>query len=870
MKLLPKEFVQGSTNVTSEDDLCSSEQKPNLQMTAADEATGIFSNVDPNCFTGEQIRDTMSALLTISQAYIHVHEYSAALLFAKQSLSFALESKNKEYEVKGYVKLVNIYQRLGEFFKVISYIGSLLAVGKDLMTREDFEECDYQKYWNRGVECKAIWNLVAAYKALGNYEEALYHAKQYLDMVKPIHEESLIEANCMVGGLELLLGNHKNALDSHKVEMQLCKKFSNQAALAYAYGNVGTVYTAMGQYKLAAVNHDQHLKLAQNLSDNVSKLASIKQIGDMYMHKEEFLTAVKFYQQHLSIAKMNKMEKEQCQSYKLIAMCHWKLGQLHHAQYYFKLCMEKAENEGEAIEQFECKLNLATILKCLGQYVQARQYYDDIIPVLEHRLFVAKQAKCEYSMYNDPLVAKLESCYIELQEVLVEIGCSDEALEIAERHHSRTFLNNQQHRMVEEEERLSIVRSQTLQDCPVSVGDISDIVNQQSAVVVIYSVLRTGYLVWVLVPGRGVVKFHRLHNIYNKDALQNEVKKSLEKIHHKTAYNCDHRAIPNYLESSSQHATSEEPPCESVKTLCEDDWNIHSPLQLLYSTLWVPVEEVMSEFPEGSDIVVIPNAILRAVPFSSLQDKAGTYLHQKFRIRMLSCLKAISLEDREKHSSDGKTSAESSKILVTGNPAIPEIEYHKNVWFPSCQSPLAEQELTTLASLLGVEPLTGHQATKDKVLQNLPLSSVVHIATYGSFKEGTLALTPNPHHSGSYPEENSYLLTLSDITKLTLNTKLAVLNSCCGCSFQYSRLESMTFDLPMALLAAGVKAVVVPLWSVPQPATLFFLYHFYSSLEKVSNNLITYNFSIYMASFYCAIVCCKAFAYYMVLRLQVF
>lgn len=829
LKILSEKQVQG----------CLPEESFKLQRVVSGDAVINF-NQSKDLLTNEQSlsaqRENISALLIVSQAYIHVYQYIKALTFATKSLSMAQECNCKEYQIKSYIKLVNIHQRLGKYFKVISNIGSLLAVGKDLNDRLEVKENEYQTYWNSDVECRALWILVNAYKSLGSYVEALNHAKKYLEKMRTISEENLVGAYSMVGRLELLLGNTEKALNYHQVEMQLCKKFSNTAALAYAYGNLGAVYTAMGQYKLAAASHEQHLSLAQSLSDNTSKLVCIKQIGDMYMHKEELATAIKFYHQHFSIAKMNKMEVEQCQSYKLIATCHLKLSEFHHARHYFGLCVEKAEKEGDTITQFQCKLHLATILKCLGQYSQARVYYDEVIPVLEEKL--TKQLDLADSMISDPLVTKLETCYIELQEVLVELGHSELALEVAERHHSRTFVKNQQNRKVVKEQSL-VTKSADLfkTEPPLSLCDIYSIVTQQSAKVVMFSVIDEGFLAWVVIPGEGVVKFHRLKNVYNKEVLQSEVKRCSEEIHHKFAHNCDHRALPSNMEEPFLELGPKGTPLKTEETRSQERSTTIPPLQRLYDLLWLPLEDVMSTV-EGSDIIIVPDAILRTVPFSCLQDKSGTYLAQRFKIRFLSCLRAIALLDKEDHlankcRTDSTPDDQGSKFLFTGNPDMPEVEYNGRVWSPPRQSLLAEQELTAFASLFGVEPLTGEQATKDKILQTLPQSSVAHIATYGSFKNATLAFSPFRQREKICPKEDSYLVTLKDIAKITLQTKLVVLNSCCGCTFQCCHLRQMNFDLPMSFVAAGAKTLVMPLWSIPQPATIIFFYRFYLALVKV-------------------------------------
>jgi len=257
----------------------------------------------------------------------------------------------------------------------------------------------------------------------------------------------------------------------------------------------------------------------------------------------------------------------------------------------------------------------------------------------------------------------------------------------------------------------------------------------------------------------------------------------------------------------------------------------------LHHLLLSPVEdELKIELGGGvNELLIIPDLEVNSVPFPCLQDQEGKYLHEDFNVRILPCIRAMTQETKAtiQLAHTGNQMPDSPRILVQGNPEIASVDLNGKIWSPKKQSDLAEEEVNTIASLLGVDPISGSQATKEHLLKMLPEASVVHLVTYGSWPDACIALSPDAHHHGNPPSEESFLVTLSDIALLKLSAKLVVLNACCGCGHQYCHLKHASLNFATALLAAGVQSVVMPLWSAPQASLLNLFYQFYSALEMV-------------------------------------
>ena len=779
-------------------------------------------------------RFVMSGFLVMGEAHYCLHQYKEALAISKQCLSIALDLKDKEYEIKSYVKLANISLKLGQYVYTVSCNAKLLAVGRDLQTSNKERVVAYTDFWNSDVERRAVWNLSAAYKLMGNYKKALDYAQEYMDVLKYIDQENLMEAFANLGELELLLGNYEKSLEYHKIELQLCKKFSDNQRMAYAYGNIGVALANTGSFNLAAVNHQLHLKLAQTLNDKISELVAIRNIGCLFKLKGEHIKALGYFEQHLQLAKVSKLDEVQCKAYHLIGVCYWDLNQLHHAKYYYELCLKLAEEQSDVEQELETRFALAHITKSMRQFETSRQHFNQVISALEQKLLSTRGRGL---FHQDPQLLKLEKCYRELQEALAEMNLVDEALEIAEHCRSRILKDILRQRNILGDTGSSVTSGKQSSLSPCSAKDIVDIVTNQQAVVLFYSLIPSGFLTWLISPIKGIVKFH-WDKSCNCASFEDKVEVCVEEVHNccGNSYKCDHRALPE--KSIKKPRTPDEQKAKKCCCSCEFLYSLKlTALQKLYYMLVIPVEDELRRANASgiSQLIVVPDLSFNPVPFPSLQDQSGEYLYELFHVRILPCIRTISLEKKTVPLS--KTCEEHvvdcSEILVIGNPTIPDVHLNGKIWSPINQSDLAEEELNTIASLLGVDAVTGTQATKDRFLKTLPETSVVHLATYASWTDACVALSPSPHCYDNPPSEESFLVTMSDISFCNLSTKLVVLNAGCGCAHQYCCLKHVSFNLATALMAAGVQSVVVPLWSVPQASLLNLFYQFYSSLEVV-------------------------------------
>ena len=171
-----------------------------------------------------------------------------------------------------------------------------------------------------------------------------------------------------------------------------------------------------------------------------------------------------------------------------------------------------------------------------------------------------------------------------------------------------------------------------------------------------------------------------------------------------------------------------------------------------------------------------------------------------------------------------------------GDPVVGWVEYkERDMYFTPL--PCARKEAEMIGELVGLHPLLGEYATKKAVLEGIKSVSLIHFPAHASAERGEVALSPVRTAAG-IPQEEDYLLTMSDISQVQLRAKLVVL-SCCHSGCGQIRAEGV-IGIARAFLGSGARSVLVALWATEDRATEQLMRHFYEHLvfgESVSECL---------------------------------
>ena len=277
--------------------------------------------------------------------------------------------------------------------------------------------------------------------------------------------------------------------------------------------------------------------------------------------------------------------------------------------------------------------------------------------------------------------------------------------------------------------------------------------------------------------------------------------------------NCEDRSLDDNVTTSLHKESRANLRGEQTK----DTERIH---KLCYKWIVAPVADLLTE-PE---IIIVPDRFSYRVPFAALRDEsAGKYLSEKYRIRIVPSLTTLRIIQECPADYHSLTDA-----LVVGDPTVGEVHYNGRL---TDITPLfcARKEAEMVGRLLGVQPLLGSRATKLAVLQAIPSMSLIHLAAHGNAERGEIALSPQCT-TNSTPQEEDYLLTMSDIEGVQVRAKLVVL-SCCHSGRGLVKKEGV-LGIARAFLASGARSVLVASWAIEDEATEQLMNHFYEHLVR--------------------------------------
>ena len=302
--------------------------------------------------------------------------------------------------------------------------------------------------------------------------------------------------------------------------------------------------------------------------------------------------------------------------------------------------------------------------------------------------------------------------------------------------------------------------------------------------------------------------------------VRKETKQSLE-CFNKKAYQqmkvykpvrCEDRSLDGIedeeIEESSDRSTNEQ---ESTSPKEGDD-----ALKKLYDIIIAPFLHLIN----GNELVIVPDGASFLIPYAVLVDQNGRYLSETLRIRLAPSVTSLMLLAERPEDRHGTSGA-----LLVGDPWVETVRLGKKKK-RFAQLSWAEKEVKMLEKMLNVQPLTGKNATKERVLRRLESVSLVHIAAHGSSETGEILLSPN--HANPKPKEQDFLLTMEDVLKAKLRAKLVVL-SCCHTGKGKICAEGVV-GIARAFLGAVARSVIASLWAIEDKATMEFMRNFYEHL----------------------------------------
>ena len=645
------------------------------------------------------------------------------------------------------------------------------------------------------------------------------------------------------------LGQYHNFKKCVEKALEIRKEIGDKMGIAECYGHLGIVFEALGQNDKAMEYIDKSLLIRREIGDREGEARDYIYAGKVCHSVGEYAATVgkNFAQKALAIQKEIGDREEECESYNALAAFFCHQGQVVKAVQYLRESLLIAKETGRMRVETFCYLNLGIAYCNLGEYAEAKKNIEKALKISKETGDVENQLACHYHLgwimmfegNTEESISNLFSSIQHCEDLRSSLGDHDPLkVSLLDKHFSpyqtlsEVFCKKGDH--VKALYVLELGRARALTELmstryfagkqftidPQSWMGIEEIIKKGSNFTCLYiSYFVLDIYLWILdqkqsVHFRHVKKDEAVSTIGpvgNLNAfLRNPHFRGCQKL---PQGHCEDRSMFPLVACSS----SQEDIVAALRRVGLDkDDQEQEPrptLELLYKIFIAPMADLLDE-PE---VLIVPDRSLYKIPFAALKDENGKYLSETFRIRIVPSLTTLKLIQERP-----TTQCNDRSVLIVGDPDVSDVNGLD-------QLPFARKEAKMIGALLGVQPLLGCQATKQAVLETMRSASLIHFAAHGDAERGEIVLAPE-RPVNSTLQQDGFLLTMSEISKVQLSAKLVVL-SCCHSGRGQIKAEGVV-GIARAFLGSGARSVLVALWALEDKATEQFMRRFYEHLVR--------------------------------------
>ena len=771
--------------------------------------------------------------------------------YYEKALAISTEVGDRAGEGTWYGNLGNVSRSLGEYVKAKQYYEKALAISAEIGHRKG------EGTWHG--------NLGNMFHFLGEYAKA----KQYYEKALAISTEIGDRAGegrwyGKLGKVFSSLGEYVKAKQHYEKALVISTEIGDRAGEGAWYGSLGNLFRSLGEYVKAKEYYEKVLAISTEIGDQPVEARTYLSLGPLLVHLKEYRQSKFYCDKALAIIMKSGDKQSEAEHDLTEGYFHESLGDKDKAKACFEKVLAIAVEIGHRELEAMSYLRLGKVLQSGGGHDLGEEYLEKALSIAEN----IGNAEIEFSCYCNLTLSKLAQHnfpeaifllfrsieksekmrgflqdsdqikisfadmhgfpYQVLSGLLCATGNAKDALNVTELGRARALadLMSAQYSV---ENRISAD--------PQSWTVVENVMNKESNCTCLYiSYFDQTVFLWIL-KASGVIQFRKL--AVDKKTLHTRLTKVAEDLDEFFAIMaesfgsfgnlpvevCEDRSLNDNNIETNPESCQEERPATLRPGTPGNTVDPEPSLTLFYELLVNPVSDLLDE-PE---IVIVPDRNLYRVPFPALLNESGKYLSERFRIRVipsLSTLKLIQESPADYHCQTG--------ALVVGDPDVGVVFYMGSSGLNFKPLPAARKEAEMIARKLGVWPLIGQDATKKAVLEKLNSVSLIHIAAHGNSERGEIALAPlhqaPPGSTTGIPEEDDYLLKMSDISKVKVRAKLVVL-SCCHSGCGQIRAEGVV-GIARAFLGAGARSVLVALWALEDRATKKLMSRFYENLVR--------------------------------------
>ncbi|KAL9986709.1 hypothetical protein ACROYT_G000893 [Oculina patagonica] len=815
-----------------------------------------------------------ASYVNLANVFKSLGKYLKAKEYYEKALAIRVKNGERKGEAACYFGLGTVFQSLGEYFKAKEYLekalvittaigykqgegaiyGSLAnafhALGDVVQAKEFFEKAltISKKIGDIKGEATCYANLGCVFRFLGDYSKAREFFEKALEIKNEIGDRNgESEAYGNLGIAFQHLGEYVKAKEHFEKALAITREIGDKKGEALVYGNIGTLLELLGEFVQAAEYLEKALLIFKVIGDRCSEGVTYGNLGSVFASLGEYAKAEEYLAKSLAIREEIGDILGEASVYENLGTIFASLHEYAKGKQYLKKALAISIQIGNRQLEAACLFNLGSVFERGGEYVKADKYYERALEISKGTGDIEAELRCHCSLMwvkwlegngedtFDSLVASIHSC----EKLRVFLKDNDKfQISLLDRNASPYLLLSSLFCVAGDPNKalysLELGRARALADLmsnqysmenkfsanPQSWVGIESIMKKENHCTCLYiSRVFHRIFLWIL-KTNGVIEF-RTNIAADEISTCNQPKEVFRKFCTLTKKHFEDRSLVSIKIKQPADGFFQHDSLLDFRLVeeYEENQDPGPSLAQYYKMIIAPVADLLKE-PE---IIIVPDRTLYQVPFAALPDESGKYLSETFRIRIvpsLMTLKIIQDSPADYHSQTG--------ALIVGDPKVGRVLYKGRVENIS-RLPCAGKEAEMIGRVLGVSPLLGEHATKQAVLQSINSVSLIHFAAHGDAERGEIALAPL-RSTQVTPQEEDYLLTMAEISKVHLRAKLVVL-SCCHSGQGDIKVEGVV-GIARAFLGSGARSVLVALWAIEDSATEQLMGRFYEHLVR--------------------------------------
>jgi CHAT domain-containing protein/tetratricopeptide (TPR) repeat protein len=687
-----------------------------------------------------------------------------ALRYARTALRFSRQKGDLDASGLALTLLANVRARQGDYERALIAHREAVALAEKGGDRQDI--------------AGSLGLMGQTLAMAGKYAQAVDHVERALALIpeRSTHNDLLFtRAQNLLGSIYRFLGENERSENAFALASERATEIGDALGEWISSVNLGTAQLLQGHVSEgedALQGNNGPIRDPRN--EYVALMSQIRSL----MVRGDGPECLRLLEQALALARRLRYRHGEMEALIGLGSLSLAMDDLSVAERRFEEAVRLARQIGSHADAAEAEGWRARVSIAMGDLPTAVAHLEEAIRGTETvRNDLRPAQNFEISIFERHTVA-----YHDLQWVLVSLGETDRALEIAERGRARALQG------------MLAARLDRSGAEPMDMARIRATATEQQTTFVVYSLVAdprnfgedepAELFIWV-VPANPLapIAFHRS------------------------------RAPLRLAVDAAPGGESRRPAKHFVRG--GDPAFVERELRAMYEVLIAPVAD---RLPQNEDALVtfVPEGSLLVVPFVALQDEAGRRVIERHTISV-----SPSVQTRI-HAADQRERLQQSQrigALIVGDP-------DRSLRF-------ARREANAIAASLKVKPLLGSSATKVAVMPRMPHRRLLHFATHGSFDAesrrlpGALKLAPVDGDDG--------FLHAEEIASMDLHADLVVLSAC---STGQGRIAAEgLLGLSRAFLLAGAPTVIVSLWNIGDDAsTTELMRRFYRALRRAHSS----------------------------------